>query len=310
MKNIIDPRLQELCARGKATPIEIECLTADVVRAEDLAVLELQRPGAKLHSVEDLAIPESGVCSRLYRPKPGPLPTIVYFHGGGFVIGPAGCDQPLRDLAFATGCLIIAPNVRLAPEHPFPSAVEDALHSARWFCARTMALTGVEGPVGIAGDSSGGNLAAVATRELSRAGVPLDFQVLICPMLDATASSPTYREFATGYGFTREKALWYFSQYLSADADRHDPRVSPLFEQDLSGLPPTLVIVAGCDPLRDEGKQYAKAIQTAGGHSTVRSYDDMIHGFFQMTALVGGADRAQNDIAKWVGAVTNRRGWS
>jgi acetyl esterase len=143
------------------------------------------------------------------------------------VIGAAGYDRPLRDLARATGCLIVAPNVRLAPEYPFPAAVEDALTVMNGIAAASVDLAGGVGPVGIAGDSSGGNLAAVATRELSREGRAPCFQVLLYPMLDATASSPSYLDFATGYGFTRDKSLWYFSQYLPAGIDRGNPRVSP-----------------------------------------------------------------------------------
>lgn len=132
--------------------------------------------------------------------------------------------------------------------------------------------------------------------------MPLAFQVLIYPMLDATASSPSYVEFGSGYGFSREKSLWYFDQYLPTEVDRQAPRVSPLFATELSSLPPTLVVSAGCDPLRDEGEAYAEKLRQSGVEVEVRRYEGMIHGFFQMTAALEGARRLHDDLAKWLKA--------
>lgn len=140
---------------------------------------------------------------------------------------------------------------------------------------------------------SGGNLAAVTTRDLTRQGTSPAFQVLIYPMLDATASSASYRELGVGYGFTKEKSLWYFGQYLPDGSDRRDPRISPLLEHDLTGLPPTLVITAEYDPLRDDGEHYARAIRNVGGPADLRRYDGMIHGFFQMTGHVNAASQVR-----------------
>ena len=298
----VDSRLEQLLdAQATRPPVPAERLTAAAVREDDLAVLALQSMPGPLYAIETVTLAGTkGLDARVYRPRAQPSPVLVYFHGGGFVIDAAGYDRPLRDLARTTGCLIVAPNVRLAPEHPFPAAVEDALAVMNGIAAAGVPLSGGVGPVGIAGDSSGGNLAAVATRELSREGRAPGFQVLLYPMLDATASSPSYLDFATGYGFTRDKSLWYFSQYLPAGIDRGNPRVSPLFEPDLRGLPPTLVITAECDPLRDEGERYADAIRAAGGEATSRRYRGMIHGFFQMTGLVAAAHEAQTDIANWI----------
>jgi acetyl esterase len=302
----LDAQLRRLL-EGHEPAVRLSELTAADVRAEDSAVLGLQRTSPALYSVEDLTIPVSGgLDGCLYRPGPGRLPVLVYFHGGGFVIGDAAYQQPLRELALATMCLIVAPNVRLAPEHRFPAAVEDALACARWAHAHVRELAGGDSPFGIAGDSSGGNLAAVTTRELTRQGIRPAFQVLIYPMLDATASSVSYRELGTGYGFTRDKSLWYFDQYLPADSNRHDPRVSPLFEPDLTCLPPTLVISAEFDPLRDEGERYAHAVEAASGTGELRRYGGMIHGFIQMTGLVGAAHQVQADIADWIKAKTAR----
>jgi acetyl esterase len=262
-------------------------------------VLDLQAAPERLHAVEDIELPgpAGAMTARVYLPRPGRLQTILYLHGGGFVIGPEGYDAPLRQLAVASGCLIVALRCRLAPEHRFPAALEDALAGARWLAENVRAVGGREVPIGLAGDSSGGNLAAVVARTSPQEGIPLAFQVLLYPMLDATASSPSYDEFASGYGFSREKSLWYFDQYLPPEVDRRAPRVSPLFERHLSGLPPTLIVTAECDPLRDEGERYAHKLREAGVDVEVRRYRGMIQGFFQMTAALRSALRLAGSVA-------------
>ena len=176
-------------AAGPARPVSE--LTAEAVREDDLAVLDLQRAPGELYSVEDVDAPgPAGTLPvRVYRPRPGRLHAVLFLHGGGFVIGRGGYDAPLRELALASGCLIASPECRLAPEHPFPAATDDALAAARWLNARAPALGASHSPPAVAGDSSGGNLAATVTHALTRDGAPPSFQVLIYPMLDATASS-------------------------------------------------------------------------------------------------------------------------
>jgi acetyl esterase/lipase len=142
---------------------------------------------------------------------------VLYLPGGGFVIGPEGYEAPLRQLAVASGCSILALRCRLAPEHRFPAAVEDAIAGSLWAAANLDVVGGL-GPMTVAGDSSEGNLAAAVAQALIRQQVALASQVLIYPMLDATASSPSYLEFATGYGFSQEKSLWYFDQYLPPES--------------------------------------------------------------------------------------------
>jgi acetyl esterase len=275
-------------------------LTAETVRAEDLAILDMQAPKVALPRVEEIeAFAGSPVLIRLYRPLLRPLPMLIYLHGGGFVCDAVGYDRPLRRLALETEYMIAVPHVRLAPEHPFPAALEDAVASARWLTAHVSELSG-SGIVGVAGDSSGGNLAASATRALAAEGMTPSFQVLIYPMLDAAASSASYRQFARGYGFTREKSLWYFRQYNSTGVDPRDPRLSPLFCEDFSGLPRTLVISAEYDPLRDEGEEYADRIRRAGGMAEVLRYEGMTHGFFQMDGVVKAAREVRRDIGRWL----------
>jgi len=174
----------------------------------------------------------------VYRPSPGRLHPVLFLHGGGFVIGRAGYDAPLRELALASGCLIVAPECRLAPEHPFPAALEDGLAVARWLNAEVAGLGASPEPPAVAGDSSGGNLAAIITHELPRGGTPPSFQVLIYPTLDATASSASYEEFATGYGFSSEKARWYFDQYLPPASTGGRPGRRPCLTAAWASSPP------------------------------------------------------------------------
>jgi acetyl esterase len=299
----VDPQARALLERWAATPgVPVEHLTATQVRREDLAVLDLQATPDRLHTVANIEVPGPAgtMAARVYRPRPGRLQTVLYLHGGGFVIGPEGYDAPLRQLALSSGCVIVALHYRRAPEHRFPAALEDVAAGAMWLVENVEALGGLAVPPGIMGDSSGGNLAAVTARALAREGTPLAFNVLIYPMLDATASSASYAEFASGYGFSREKSLWYFDQYLPPEVDRRAPRVSPLFEPNLAGLPRTLIVTAECDPLRDEGGAYAQNLRKAGVEVDARCYRGMIHGFFQMTGALETSQRLHLELGDWM----------
>jgi acetyl esterase len=298
-----DSEARALLDRWAASPARpVEKLTAEDVRRDDLAVLDLQRTPGELYSVEDVEAPgPAGTLRvRLYRPHPGRLHPVLFLHGGGFVIGGKGYDSPLRELALASGCLIVSPECRLAPEHPFPAAVEDAETAARWLDAEAPALGAYDTHPAMAGDSSGGNLAAAVTHALSREGTPPSFQLLIYPMLDATASSVSYEEFAEGYGFSSNKSRWYFDQYLPPGLDRQAPRVSPLFDEDLSDVPATLIVTAECDPIRDDGECYARALREAGVAVELRRYQGMIHGFFQMTGALEGSRRLHGELGAWM----------
>lgn len=298
-----DSEARALLDRWAASPARpVEKLTAEDVRRDDLAVLDLQRTPGELYSVEDIEAPglAGTLRVRLYRPHPGRLHPVLFLHGGGFVIGGKGYDSPLRELALASGCLIVSPECRLAPEHPFPAAVEDAETAARWLDAEAAALGAYDTHPAMAGDSSGGNLAAAVTHALSREGTPPSFQLLLYPMLDATASSASYEEFAEGYGFASNKSRWYFDQYLPPGVDRQAPRVSPLFDEDLSDVPATLIVTAECDPIRDDGECYARALREAGVAVELRRYQGMIHGFFQMTGALEGSRRLHGELGAWM----------
>jgi acetyl esterase/lipase len=299
----VDPDVRELLDRWAGSPtVPVSELTVRTVREDDLSVLALQRAPGVLHRLEDVDVmgPGGPLPVRLYRPSPGRLHPVLFLHGGGFVIGRDGYDAPLRELALASGCLIVSPECRLAPEHPFPAAVEDALAAARWLNAQAPALGASSSPPAVAGDSSGGNLAAIVTHALTREGARPSFQVLIYPMLDASASSGSYEEFASGYGFSSGKSRWYFDQYLPPGIDRRMPQVSPLFDRDIGELPATLVVTAECDPLRDEGERYAETLRDVGVEVELRRYQGMIHGFFQMTAALEGSRRLHRELGEWM----------
>ena len=236
----------------------------------------------------------------MYRPRPGRLHPLLFFHGGGFVLGRDGYDAPLRELALASGCLIVSPECRLAPEHPFPAAADDALAVARWLDGEAAALGASQLRPAVAGDSSGGNLAATVAHALTRESTPPSFQVLIYPMLDATASSVSYEDFAEGYGFSSAKSRWYFDRYLPPGVDRRAPRVSPLFDQVPDQLPATLIVTAECDPLRDDGERHARRLRAAGVDVELRRYEGMIHGFFQTTGALEGSRRLHRELGDWI----------
>ena len=306
----LDPEVHELLDQWAASPATpVSELTAEAVRDDDLAVLDLQRTPGELHLVEDVGAPgPAGTLPvRVYRPRPGRLHPVLFLHGGGFVIGRDGYDAPLRELALASGCMIVSPEVRLAPEHPFPAAADDALAAARWLNAEAAALGASHAPAAVAGDSSGGSLAATVTHTLSREGAPPSFQVLIYPMLDATASSASYEEFAEGYGFSSEKSHWYFDQYLPPLVDRRATRVSPLFDRGLSDVPATLIVTAECDPLRDDGERHAKALLQAGVTVKLRRYLGMIHGCFQMTGALEGSRQLHRELGNWMRETADRQ---
>ena len=278
--------------------------TAEDVRRDDAAIIELQALPRPMHDIHDVAIPGGAarLAARVYLPRVSVSRSLLYLHGGGFVIGPEGYDEPVRRLAATSGCRVVALHQRLAPEHPYPAALDDALRGARWLHDQWSADGGAESLPGVIGDSSGGTLAAVVAQRLSAERVPLAFQVLIYPMLDALAMSQSYFEFRTGYGFTREKALWYFDQYLPTDVDRRDPRVSPAYQQDLRGLPRALVVTAECDPLRDEAVAYADKLQKQGVQVERWSYPGMIHGFFQMTGALDASRLLHAELGAWIAA--------
>ena len=227
----------------------------------------------------------AGVAVRRYRASTaGRGPALVWFHGGGFVTGSLDAVDPMcRSLLARTRAPLTSVDYRLAPEHPFPAALDD--------CVAVLRATAADGPVAVGGDSAGGGLAAAACLAVRDEGLPVVGQLLITPLLDATLSSPSVHELATGYGLTRSALQRFVDLYLDG-ADPRDPRCSPLLADDLSGLPPAVVVTAECDPLRDEGEAYAERLKQAGVPVAVRRYDAMVHGFVGMTSVTPVADQS------------------
>jgi acetyl esterase len=252
-------------------------------------------------SLRELAAdgPAGPIPLRMYRPAGGPeaaiLPVLVYFHGGGWVIGDLDTHDTLcRELCNASGCAVVAVHYRLAPEHPFPAGVDDSLAALRWVHAHAAALDLDPDRIAVGGDSAGGNLAAVvALANRGEGGVPLRFQLLIYPATDQRRKAPSHASNAQGYLLTADSVRYYHDHYLGRDGvhDR-DWRASPLLHEDHAGLPPALVLTAGFDPLRDEGLQYADALASAGTPATCVCFERQIHGFVPMGRVLQEAGTA------------------
>jgi acetyl esterase len=240
--------------------------------------------------VED--VKEIGV--RVYTPPNRQDSCLVYFHGGGWVV----CDLETHDvvcraIAQQSGAVVVAVDYRLAPEHKFPAAVEDAYAAVLW------AVKNVSSRISVGGDSAGGNLAAVMALKCRDEGGPrLASQVLIYPVTNLAAfDTASYREFAEGYNLTRSEMDWFRDCYLARPEDGHHPHASPLLAADLRGLPPALVITAECDVLRDEGEAYARRLEQAGVPVTCTRYPGMIHPFLSMPGALTQARKAIKQVS-------------
>ncbi|RYF13900.1 MAG: alpha/beta hydrolase [Comamonadaceae bacterium] len=235
---------------------------------------------------------------RAYRPRGSAadtvLPVLVYFHGGGWVIGDLDTHDVLcRQLANQSGCAVVAVDYRLGPEHRFPAAVDDAMTATRWVRANAAALKVDASRMAVGGDSAGGNLAAVVALAARDAGdLPIAFQLLVYPATDQRRGWPSHTTNGQGYLLTKDSMDYYHDHYL-VDA-RHDLdwRASPLLHADHANLPPALVLTAGYDPLRDEGMQYAHKLSEAGSRATLVNFERQLHGFITMGRVIDEANAA------------------
>jgi acetyl esterase len=253
--------------------------------------------------VDDREIPgpDGGIPVRVYRPSDMPaLPVLVLFHGGGWTIGSLEThDNTCRSLANAVGCIVVSVDYRLAPEHEFPAAVEDAFAATSWAAKHAAELGGDPQRLAVGGDSAGGNLAAVVSL-LARdaAGPRLVYQLLVYPVTDYEFESPSMRENAKGYFLELDSMRWFFRHYLPDESAGDDWRVSPVRAESLHDLPPAFVLTADLDPLRDQGEAYGRALERAGVPVELRRYDGVFHGFFGMRDLLEPAQQAFDDVTK------------
>ncbi|MBO6677042.1 alpha/beta hydrolase [Parvibaculum sp.] len=266
-------------------------------------MLDLQ--GVPIGKTEDRAIPgpASDIPVRIYTPVAGggTGPALVYYHGGGWVIGDLDTHDALcRTLANEAGCKVIAVDYRLAPEHPFPAAIDDAFAAVKWVEANSSEIGIDPNGIAVAGDSAGGNLAAaVCLRAKAEKGPEIAFQLLIYPVTDAPRGTQSYKNFAEGYFLEAEGMDWFWNHYvLAAGADPKNPYAAPLRAESLSGLPPAYIVTAGFDVLRDEGKAYAEALKKAGVEVEYVNYEGMIHGFFNLQGALDVSREAVKAAAK------------
>jgi acetyl esterase len=247
--------------------------------------------GPEVAQVEDRVIPGPGVeiPVRIYTPVgSGPFPILVWFHGGGWVVGDLETADPTaRHLTVGARCVVVSVDYRLAPETKFPGAADDCYAATAWAAQHAPRINGDADRIAVGGDSAGGNLAAaVVLMARDRGTPPLVFQLLVYPVMARDFDTESYRRNADGYGLTQDGMQWYWDQYLRNPADASNPYAAPLLAQDLRGLPAALVITAEFDPLCDEGEAYARHLQASGVATKYSRYDGMIHGFFGMSAVL------------------------
>jgi len=302
----LDPQVKALLDRMAADPapriIDLPVPDARQMYRGVAALLDLL--GVAIGKVEDRNIPGPAgeVPVRLYTPVAAgsdALPVLVYYHGGGWVIGDLETHDTLcRTFANEAECKVVAVDYRLAPEHLFPAAVEDCYAALKWVQGNAASI-GVDATrIAVAGDSAGGNLAAVISQMArDEKGPHISFQLLIYPVTDVDLDTNSYKVNASGYFLERDGMIWFFDHYLK-NADRNDPRAAPLKADSLAGLPSAYVVTAEFDPLRDEGRAYAEALKAAGVATEHVHYDGMIHGFFNLQGVLDVSRAAVKAAAK------------
>lgn len=238
---------------------------------------------------------------RIYTPEKSetPLPICVFYHGGGMVIGTLdGYDTLCRQLAFQSGCVVVSVDYRLAPEHKFPAAVNDAFNALLWVSENAESFNGNASKIAIAGDSAGGNLAAVVAIMARDHKIAIQYQVLVYPATAPHADSASHHTYAEGYFLERDTVLWFHRSYIRTEHDRNDYRYAPLIADNLSQLPPALVIIAEYDTLRDEGAAYAEKLKASGVDTQLIEYKGMFHPFVSLAGILDEGKEAITTISR------------
>jgi acetyl esterase len=252
-------------------------------------------------SVRDVTIPVDGatIGARVYRPDGnGPHPVVVFFHGGGFVIGDLDShDNLARTLCRDAQAVVVAVDYRMGPEHRFPAAAQDSFAATRWIADHAAELGGDASRLAVCGDSAGGNLGAVVTQMARDAGGPaIRFAALIYPTVDMTLTGGSITENAKGYFLEKDDMDWFMSHYLNSDEDRPNPLASPALHPNLAGLPPCFITTCEFDPLRDEGEAYGATLRANGVAAENKRYDGLIHGAASMAGIVDGGRQMLTDV--------------
>jgi acetyl esterase len=262
----------------------------------------LDIPGHKLARVQDLRIATrdgATVPARLYAPQQQRLPVLLYFHGGGYTVGSVATHDALcRHLSHLAHCAVVSVDYRLAPEHKFPTAANDAWDALQWLAREAVEL-GLDGDrIAVGGDSAGGTLAAVSAIQARDAGLPLALQLLFYPGCAAHQDTPSHKTFAEGFLIEESHITWFFDHYVKSPADRHDWRFAPLLAPDVDGVAPAWIGLAECDPLVDEGLLYADKLRAAGVAVDLELYRGVVHEFIKMGRAIPEALRSHADAAR------------
>jgi acetyl esterase len=300
----LDPQVEAMRAEREANDVP-QLYTQTLAEAREADLASIRAAGGEVepvHHVEDV-MTDTGLPLRVYRPDlTGPLPTLVYFFGGGWTLGSIDtADGISRKLANAVPCQVITVGYRLAPEHPFPTAVYDCYEAAKWIAGQ---LQTDPRRLVVGGDSAGGNLAAAVTL-LARGnnGPALAGQLLVYPNTLYGSDTISMRNGNDPYLFNNTSVDWYWEHYLKDPSDGSNPLASPLLAESHANLPPALVITAEYDPLRDEGEYYAEKLHAAGVPTTLSRYDGMVHGFFAMSGILDGGKKAMAEASTWLSRI-------
>lgn len=304
MPTFADSQLAQLIATVNQAPA-MSASDVDQLRRETEERAAKRPAEPDLWRVSDQVLSDTGLRGRLYRPTPDACDIVVYLHGGGWTMGSVQThDRACRRMAEKGDLVVLSVDYRLAPEHPWPAAVDDTVAALRWVASAPSALASLEAPraVAVAGDSAGGTLAALATLRLRNdTSARPDVLGLFYANTDLTGSGESMAEKASGFGLLRQDIDWFSRQWVPDSARWSDPEVSPLYAPDLSGLPETLVITCEHDPLRDQGEAFAARLREAGVPTTLRREAGMVHNFLlwdmQSPACARAADRVARDLA-------------
>lgn len=303
-RSLLTPAMHQLLDRmARTRQLPLHALTPQQARpVYEMGSGMLDIPGHKLARVEELSIPTrdgATIAARLYAPAQERLPVLLYFHGGGFTIGSVATHDALcRHLSHLSHCAVVSVDYRLAPEHKFPTAANDAWDALQWL-AREAGALGLDGTrIAVGGDSAGGTLAIVCAIEARDAGLPLALQLLFYPGCAAHQDTPSHKTFAEGFVIGEEQISYFFNHYVNSPADREDWRFAPLLAPDVEGLAPAWIGLAECDPLVDEGVLYADKLRATGVAVDLEIYRGVVHEFIKMGRAIPEALQAHADAAR------------